>query len=161
SNVSPNLFPEHTVFPVIDILTPLIPNGPLVPLHCVVTGVESSQIHMSWAVDRRKEKGQAILTHRNDGGIQITRNQILITAEEWDRKVKCVCVVKFRGQLYTKTLQRHDASNVCYAVKYIYLSLCLIFGLLFLITVIVYVYKLGRKIFVMMCLCKNLSSCSV
>ncbi|CAM4634211.1 unnamed protein product [Leuciscus chuanchicus] len=98
---------EHTVFPVIDILTPLIPNGPLVPLHCVVTGVESSQIHMSWAVDRRKEKGQAILTHGNDGGIQITRNQILITAEEWDRKVKCVCVVKFRGQLYTKTLQRH------------------------------------------------------
>ncbi|XP_056110530.1 uncharacterized protein LOC130087975 [Rhinichthys klamathensis goyatoka] len=153
---------EHTVFPVIDILTPLIPNGLLVPLHCVVTGIEASQIHMSWAVERRKEKGQAVLTHGNNGGIQITRNQILITAEEWDRKVKCVCVVKFRGQIYTKTLQRHhDASNVCYAVKHIYLSLCFIFGFLLLITVIVYVYKLGRKTFVKMCQCKNLFSCSV
>ncbi|XP_077052631.1 uncharacterized protein LOC143702552 [Siphateles boraxobius] len=101
---------EHTVFPGIDILTPLIPNSPLVPLHCVVTGVEASQIHMSWAIERRKEKGKAVLTHGNDGGIQIIRNQIVITAEEWDRKVKCVCVVKFRGQLYTKTLQQHDAN---------------------------------------------------
>ncbi|XP_067282616.1 uncharacterized protein [Pseudorasbora parva] len=138
---------EHTVFPVIDILTPLIPNGHLVPLHCVVTGVRASQVHMSWAVEGRKEKGQPILTHGNDGGIQITRNQILITAEEWSRKVKCVCVVEFGGQRYTKTLQQHDASNVCYAVKYIYLSLCLFFCVLLLITLIV--YKLGRNNFAM------------
>ncbi|XP_048059744.1 uncharacterized protein LOC125276287 isoform X1 [Megalobrama amblycephala] len=145
---------EHTVFPVIDIFTPLIPNGSLVPLHCVVTGVEASQVQLSWAVEGRKEKGQRVLTHGNDGAIQITRNQILITAEEWDRMVECMCVVEFGGQLYTKTLQRHDASNVCYAVKYIYLSLCLIFGVLLLITVTF--YKLGRKTFVMMCLSKNI-----
>ncbi|XP_042633134.1 uncharacterized protein LOC122148873 [Cyprinus carpio] len=142
---------EHTVFPVIDILTPLFTNGPLVPLLCVVNGAEASRVHMSWTVEGRKEKGLPVLTNGNAGAIQITRNQILITAEEWERKVQCVCVVEFGGQLYTKTL---DAPDVCYAVKYIYLSVCLIFGLLLLITVIV--YSLGQKTVVMMCLCKNI-----
>ncbi|KAL0165634.1 hypothetical protein M9458_037478, partial [Cirrhinus mrigala] len=67
-------------FPVIDILTPLIRNGPLVPIQCVVNGVKASQVHI-------KEKGQPVLTNVNDDAIQITRNQILITAEEWERRV--------------------------------------------------------------------------
>ncbi|KAL1255697.1 hypothetical protein QQF64_013758 [Cirrhinus molitorella] len=126
---------ERTVFPVIDILTPLITNGPWVPIQCVVNGVEASRVHMFWTVEGRKKKGQPVLTHGNDGDIQIARNQILITAEEWERMVQCVCVVGFGGHLYTKTLQPLDAPDVCYAVKYIYLSVCLIFGLLLLITV--------------------------
>ncbi|KAK2887230.1 hypothetical protein Q8A67_015458 [Cirrhinus molitorella] len=96
---------ERTVFPVIDILTPLITNGPWVPIQCVVNGVEASRVHMFWTVEGRKKKGQPVLTHGNDGDIQIARNQILITAEEWERMVQCVCVVGFGGHLYTKTLQ--------------------------------------------------------
>lgn len=141
---------EHTVFPVIDILTPLITNGPSVPLQCVVKGVEASQVHVFWTVEGKKEKGQPVLTHGNDGVIQITRSQILMTAEEWERKVQCVCVVQFGGQLYNKTLQPHDAPDVCYAAKYIYLSVCLIFALLLLATVVI--YRLGRKTFLMMSL---------
>ncbi len=53
-NTSPNLVPEHTVFPVIDILTPLIMNSPLVPLQCVVNGVEASRVHMFWTVEGKK-----------------------------------------------------------------------------------------------------------
>ncbi len=62
---------------------------------------------MFWTVEGRKEKGQPVLTYGNDGAIKISRNQILITAEEWERKVQCVCVVEFGGELYTKTLQPH------------------------------------------------------
>ncbi|XP_073677403.1 uncharacterized protein [Garra rufa] len=136
---------ERTVLPVIDILTPLITNGLLVPIQCVVNGVEASRVQMFWTVDGRKEKGQPVLSHGNDGDIQIARNQILITAKEWERMVQCVCVVEFGGQLYTKTLQPLDAPGVCYAVKYMYLSVGLICGLLLLITVII--YRLRRKPF--------------
>ncbi|XP_043074207.1 uncharacterized protein LOC122324077 [Puntigrus tetrazona] len=137
---------ERTVFPVIDILTPLITNGPLVPLQCVVNGVEASGVRVFWTVEGRKEKGQPVLTHGNDGAIRTFRNQILVTAEEWERKAQCVCVVEFGGQLYTKTLQPHDATDACYALKYIYLFVCFVFGLLLLVTVIV--YRLRWKTFV-------------
>ncbi|XP_073787814.1 uncharacterized protein isoform X2 [Danio rerio] len=102
---------EHTVLPVIDILTPLIKNAPLVPLQCVVTGAKSSQVQMHWSVEGRKEKGQAVLRHGNDGAVQISRNQILITAEQWERKIQCVCVVELGGQIFTKSLQTHADST--------------------------------------------------
>nr|XP_055074938.1 uncharacterized protein LOC129454437 isoform X1 [Misgurnus anguillicaudatus]XP_055074939.1 uncharacterized protein LOC129454437 isoform X1 [Misgurnus anguillicaudatus]XP_055074940.1 uncharacterized protein LOC129454437 isoform X1 [Misgurnus anguillicaudatus] len=129
---------EHISFPLIDILSPLIQNSPFVPLQCVVTGVEGFQEYVSWAIEGRKEKGQSVWTHRHNDAVQITRNQILITDEEWERNVQCVCKVNFMGQNYTKTLKRHDALNGCRAIKYTYVSLCIIFGLLTLITLIAY-----------------------
>ncbi|KAI7804706.1 hypothetical protein IRJ41_016944, partial [Triplophysa rosa] len=129
---------ENIAFPLINILSPLIQNSPLVPLQCVVTGVEGFQVRMSWDIEGREEKGQYIRSHRNDGTIQLTRNQILITAAEWERNVQYVCMVDFVGQRYNKTFQQHDALKVCNAIKYTYLSLCLTFCLLLLITASVY-----------------------
>lgn len=101
------MFSEHVAFPIINILSPLIQNSPLVPLQCVVNGVEGFQVRMSWNIEGRKEKGQQIRSHRHDGTIQLTRNQILITAAEWKKKVQCVCMVDFVGQHYNKTFQQH------------------------------------------------------
>ncbi|XP_065150469.1 uncharacterized protein [Paramisgurnus dabryanus] len=129
---------EHINLPLIDILSPLIQDGPFVPLQCVVTGIEGFQEYVSWVIEGRKEKGQSVWTHRHNDAVQITRNQILITAEEWERNVQCVCKVNFMGQNYTKTLQRHDALNGCRAIKYTYVSLCIIFALLTLITLMAY-----------------------
>ncbi|XP_051526976.1 uncharacterized protein LOC127425268 isoform X2 [Myxocyprinus asiaticus] len=98
---------EHTVFPFIEILSPLIQSSHLVPLQCVVTRVESSQVHMFWVIEGRKEKAQSMWIHRHDGAIPLTRSQILLTAEEWEREVRCDCMVEFAGQRYIKTLQRH------------------------------------------------------
>ncbi|XP_051948587.1 uncharacterized protein LOC127619674 [Xyrauchen texanus] len=144
---------EHTVFSDIEILSPLIQSSHLVPLQCVVTRVESSQVHMFWVIEGRTENGQSTWTHRHDGAMPFTRSQILLTAEEWEKEVRCDCMVEVAGQQYNKTLQRHDTSNLCHMIKYIYISLCFISGLL--LVIIVAAYKQSRKIHLMYCACKN------
>lgn len=105
------MFPEDIALPFFDILSPLIQNSPLIPLQCVVTGIEGFQVRVSWNIEGREEKGQYIKSHRNDGTIQLTRNQILITAAEWERNVQCVCFVDFEGQHYNKTFQQHGIKH--------------------------------------------------
>ncbi|CAB1351019.1 unnamed protein product, partial [Coregonus sp. 'balchen'] len=107
--------------PTIQIVSSPEVDGFFIPLLCLVLEVVPSQVRVFWLIDGREESGltDSTWTNNSDSATEFTRNQILVQAEEWDRRAEFTCVVEFEGQNITKTLlQRNDSNAMCTMLMY-------------------------------------------
>ncbi|XP_041932823.1 uncharacterized protein LOC121695773 [Alosa sapidissima] len=118
--------------PSIEIISPMAYTS-IVPLLCLVSGISPSQAHVFWVISGRVESGWTDSDLEDVGECEplkrLTRNQVLVPVEEWERGVQCACVVEVAGLSFNKTLQRDGITaggslglsrDHCFAVYYIY-----------------------------------------
>lgn len=112
---------NSTKAPTIQIVSSPEVDSFFIPLLCLVLEVVPSQVRVFWLIDGREESGltDSTWTDNSDSATEFTRNQILVQAEEWDRRAEFTCVVEFEGQNITKTLLQHNDSNaMCTMLMY-------------------------------------------
>ncbi|XP_035286468.1 immunoglobulin alpha-2 heavy chain-like isoform X2 [Anguilla anguilla] len=110
---------NRTKPPPVEILWPRSVT-PRIPLLCVISGVVPSQVRVFWVIDGEEDSGltESLWTKDSDGIVESTLNQILVSAEEWERGVLCTCVVEFAGMNISKSVQNQGSSDVCTLLLY-------------------------------------------
>ncbi|XP_055749127.1 immunoglobulin kappa light chain-like [Salvelinus fontinalis] len=112
---------NSTKAPTLQIVSSPEGDSSFIPLLCLVLEVVPSQVRVFWLIDGREESGltDSTWTDNSESATEFTRNQILVQAEEWNRRTEFTCVVEFEGKNLTKTLLQHNDSNaMCTMLMY-------------------------------------------
>ncbi|CDQ57345.1 unnamed protein product [Oncorhynchus mykiss] len=112
---------KGTKAPTIQIVSSPEVDRIFIPLLCLVLEVVPSQVRVFWLIDGREESGltDSTWTDNSDSATEFTRNQIIVQAQEWDRRAEFTCVVEFEGKNITKTLlQKNDSNAMCTMLMY-------------------------------------------
>ncbi|XP_015462720.3 uncharacterized protein LOC107197760 [Astyanax mexicanus] len=128
---------DPLVSPEVEVTSSVSSSASIVSLQCLVTGVLPAQVRMYWLLDERQVMGHthSTLTYTYSNAPEFTINQLIISAEEWQRHRLCVCVVEYGRDTFNKTLQPHDTCSVCGVLKHLYMTLSLVSCLLILIII--------------------------
>ncbi|XP_070995661.1 immunoglobulin kappa light chain-like [Oncorhynchus clarkii lewisi] len=105
---------NSTKAPTIQIVSSPEVDRIFIPLLCLVLEVVPSQVRVFWLIDGREESGltDSTWTDNSDSATEFTRNQIIVQAQEWDRRAEFTCVVEFEGKNITKTLLQQNGNCI-------------------------------------------------
>ncbi|XP_018596971.1 uncharacterized protein LOC108927859 [Scleropages formosus] len=89
-------------------------------LLCLVSGLSSSQVHVSWDIGGTAANGSSKYSWRNNPLEMLwTQNLVLVSAEEWHRGSLCTCVVEYEGQRFLKSVQSQGSGVPCLTLTYV------------------------------------------